>query len=122
MGKRVNGCQKGKAGEREAAKAWTAAVGSFARRGKQYSGSEESPDIVHGVDGIHIECKRTARGYNVQSAISQARKDAASGDVPVALTRQNHGEWIISLPLEQVMMFVDKLADRKWMIEQQPKD
>lgn len=117
MSKRVNSCQKGKAGEREAAKAWTAAVGAFARRGKQYSGSEESPDIKQEVEGVHIECKRTARGYNIQSAVSQAREDAAIGDIPVALTRQNRGEWIISLPLADIMALVDKLADRKWMIE-----
>jgi hypothetical protein len=113
----VNGCRKGKAGEREAAKAWSEATGCDAARGQQHSGSPESPDVKHGIKGVHIEVKRTARGYNTQSAIDQAREDAAQGDVPIAMTRQDRGEWIVSVPLCDLMSLVDKLASRKWMLE-----
>lgn len=113
---RVNGNRKGKAGEREAAKAWAMAIDCDARRGQQFCGGSDSPDVVHEVEGIHLEVKRTARGYNVQAAIDQAREDGDKLDIPVALTRQDRGEWIASVPLELLMILVDKLADRKWKL------
>lgn len=116
MNKRVNGCRKGKAGEREAAKAWAEATGCTARRGQQHCGGAESPDVAHNVAGLHLEVKRTARSYSVQKAIDQARSDAAVGSVPVALTRQDRGEWIVSLPLSELMAMVDILAEHKWKL------
>lgn len=114
--KRVNGCRKGKAGEREAAHAWADAVGCVARRGQQHKGGAESPDVAHDVAGLHIEVKRTARSYSVQKAIEQARSDAKPGSVPVALMRQDRGEWTVSVPLADLMALVDILAARKWQL------
>ena len=114
--KRVNGCRKGKSGEREAAKAWSAAVGCAARRGQQHCGGAESPDVAHEVAGLHLEVKRTARSYSVQRALEQARSDAKAGAVPVALTRQDRGEWIASVSLADLMALVDILAARKWQL------
>jgi hypothetical protein len=108
--------RKGKVGEREAAKAWSAAVDCEARRGVQFQGGAESPDVSHKVDGVHIEVKRTARGYNTQAAIEQAREDAKPGNVPVVLSRQDRGEWIASVPLSELMALVDILAEQKWKV------
>lgn len=113
---RVNGNQKGKRGEREAAKAWAESMGTTARRGQQFCGGGESPDVVHGVPGIHLEVKRTARAFAVQRAIEQARDDMPAGSVPVALTRQDRGEWIVSVPLADLLALVDVLAKHKWQL------
>lgn len=117
--KRVNGCRKGKAGEREAAKAWSAAIGCVARRGQQHCGGAESPDVTHDVDGLHLEVKRTARSYSVQKALEQAKSDAKAGSVPVALMRQDRGEWTVSVPLADLMALVEILAARKWQLAEE---
>lgn len=90
---------KGKAGERELAKALRAA-GYETRRGQQYSGSETSADVV-GLPGIHIECKRVER-LNIYSAVEQAVRDAGdSGNAPAVFHRTNRHPWLVTMPLEE---------------------
>ena len=57
MGK-INSRQKGAAGERELANWLKQYEGVEARRGQQFSGSPDSPDVVHSMEGLHIECKQ----------------------------------------------------------------
>lgn len=53
-----SGNRKGKAGERELARKLTE-LGYPARRGQQYKGTKDSPDIIcEKLDDYHIECKR----------------------------------------------------------------
>jgi len=100
--------QKGKAGEREAAAAWTAAFGVFARRGRQYSGSDDSPDIVTGHGWLHLEVKRTESG-NPYRWLEQAIEDA--GDkIPVVLHRRNREEWIVVMRLKDAPDFAREVS------------
>ena len=55
----VDSRNKGKVGERELAKKLRE-YGFEARRGQQYCGADGSADVV-GLEGVHIECKRTER-------------------------------------------------------------
>ena len=49
---------KGKRGEREAAAQIRRLFRTDARRGRQFSGSDESPDIVAAIEDVHFEVKR----------------------------------------------------------------
>lgn len=87
---------KGKRGERELALKLRE-YGYDTRRGVQYHGGPESPDVI-GLPGIHIECKRTER-LNLYDALAQAKHDAGR-DMPVVMHRRNDCEWVVIQPLE----------------------
>ena len=52
-----------------------------ARRGQQYSGLGDSPDVV-GVPGLHIEVKNTRR-LALYDAVDQSVRDCGAGSVPI---------------------------------------
>lgn len=84
--------EKGKRGEREFAQALVG-QGHPARRGVQYSGGPDSPDVVcESLPGIHWEVKRTATTALTQPATvlaweMQATDDAPPGKLPVIAHR-----------------------------------
>lgn len=96
-----NGCQKGKRGEREAAKAWARAGLGRARRGRQYHGLEGRDVVALELDGIHIEVKRT-EALSLYPAMEQAMRDA-NGALPLLLHRRNRKPWLVILPLDQLV-------------------
>ncbi len=63
---------KGKRGEREAAAELGQLLGVDARRGVQYHGGPDSPDVVLDGVAIHVEAKRTER-LTLWPAIDQAK-------------------------------------------------
>lgn len=79
--------QKGKRGEREAAAELGALLGCDARRGVQFQGGPDSPDVVLKGVNIHVEAKRV-EALNLYAAIEQARDDA-SGKIPLVWHRRN---------------------------------
>ena len=95
---------KGKRGEREAAKALAELLGIDVRRGVQYQGGPDSPDVV-GIPGIHIEVKRTER-LQLMPAIEQATGDAGEGRTPVVLWRRSRSPWIACVPLDRLLGLV----------------
>jgi len=92
---------KGKRGEREAAKAIVEHLEIDARRGQQFAGGGDSPDVVIGLPGVHVEVKRTET-LSVYKAMEQARDDA-DGKVPLVLHRRNKREWLAIVPLADLM-------------------
>ena len=109
MGK-INSRRKGAAGEREFANLLRS-HGIHARRGQQFSGGPESPDVVADLPGFHFEVKRTER-LNLYDAMAQAIGDMKKGDIPVVAHRKNNEEWVVVLPAEDFMemakVFVQK--------------
>lgn len=93
----MNSRAKGAAGEREASKEWARVLGGEARRGQQFSGSPDSPDVVTSIQGIHLEVKRTEKG-NPYKWIDQAVADAG-GSCPIVLHRRNNREWLLIVRL-----------------------
>ena len=91
---------KGKRGEREAAAEIRRLFGTDATRGRQYQGSDESPDIVTGIEDVHFEVKR-AESLQLYAAIEQAVRDAAD-KVPVVLHRKNNKPWLAIVPLDDL--------------------
>lgn len=103
---------KGKRGERELASALREA-GYDCRRGVQYHGGPDSPDVV-GLPGIHIECKRTER-LRLYDALAQATADAGSDKLPVVMHRQNNAGWVVVQPLEDwLSLYREWEMAREW--------
>lgn len=102
MAKRINSRAKGAAAEREAAGAIAKVFGVQARRGQQFSGSPDSPDIVSDLD-VHWECKRVEKG-NPYQWLEQAVRDAGER-VPVVIHRRNNHEWILVMRLTDAPRF-----------------
>ena len=99
--------EKGKRGERAVAALFREYGFTEAKRGQQYHGGPDSPDVV-GVPGLHIEVKRTER-LNLYDALAQAKRDAGD-DLPVVIHRRNDSEWVV------IMSFTDWMQlYREWI-------
>lgn len=94
---------KGKVGEREVAELMRS-HGFPARRGVQYQGGPDSPDVV-GLDGFHNEVKRT-EAFRLYPALEQAKTDRKSGDIPVVWHRANGRPWVVVLDAEDFLTLV----------------
>ncbi len=94
----MNSRNKGKVGEREFA-ALLREQGFDARRGQQFSGGAESPDVVsESLAWLHFEIKRVEK-LNLIDACAQAEGD--SGGKPwVVAHRRNHAPWLVTLRAE----------------------
>jgi len=101
----VNSSDKGKRGEREFA-AFLREHGWEARRGQQFAGGDDSPDVISSVPGIHFEVKRVER-LNIHAANDQAEEDA--GDlVPVVAHRRSRDIWYATLPMKDLLQLIAK--------------
>jgi len=99
----INSKQKGKAGELEAVRVLKEHGFSDARRGQQFKGTPDSPDIIcPSLGAFHFEVKRTER-LNLYDAIGQAEKDAGDS-TPVVMHRKNNHKWVAILHFDD---FVD---------------
>lgn len=103
--RRINSCEKGKVGEREFA-AVLRGLGFEARRGRQFSGSPDSPDVVTSVEGIHFEVKRTEK-LQLFGALKQAEHDAGAS-IPVVAHRKNRTPWVLILKMEDIPEFIKR--------------
>ena len=115
---RLNSRRKGARGERQ----WRdelRANGYMARRGQQFSGSPDSPDVVcEDLSWIHFEVKAVER-LNIEDAMDQARRDAGGTmdcgpgtkdkqpqaedrgrKVPVVVHRRNYRPWLVTMEAE----------------------
>lgn len=89
---------KGKVGEREVA-ALLNAHGFEARRGQQFAGGGDSPDVVHSMDGFHIEVKRSET-FALYDALAQADKDKKNGEDSLVFHRRNNKYWVVVMNAE----------------------
>lgn len=93
--------EKGKVGEREVAELLRA-HGIQARRGVQYHGGVDSPDVVSDMHDIHLEVKRTEK-LSLWDAMSQATQDARPDQIPVVVHRASKRQWVAVLPFEALL-------------------
>ena len=101
---------KGKRGERELAAELSRVLGIAARRGIQFQGSPDSPDVVTDIPEVHIECKRTER-FRLYDALEQAVADAGAEKLPVVLHRQNKKPWVVVLRLDDLPKLISILHE-----------
>lgn len=98
--------RKGATGEREAADALYEATGMAWRRTaplQTHRGGRECPDIDCDdvpAPGLHCEVKRGKR-TNPRAALEQAERDCGAR-VPWALTRDDRGEWTVTVRLRHL--------------------
>jgi hypothetical protein len=87
----MNSREKGKRGER----AWRdelRAQGFDARRGQQFSGSPDSPDVIcDQLSWIHFEVKCVER-LNIEDAMAQARRDSQTRSAECGTRKEDFGE------------------------------
>jgi Holliday junction resolvase len=102
---------KGKRGERELAGELTRVLGITARRGVQFQGSPDSPDVITNLPDIHIECKRTER-FQLYKALEQAIADAGGKKIPVVCHRQNNQPWVVAIRLNDLPQFITALLQK----------
>lgn len=91
----TNSRQKGARGEREWAEFLTT-HGFDARRGQQFAGGADSPDVVCPTLAalFHPEVKRV-EALRLYPAMTQARGDAPEGRVPYVAHRTNRQDWVV---------------------------
>lgn len=101
--KRKNSRAKGARGERELAEFFRERGYPEARRGQQFSGGADSPDVViPGLEKFHFEVKRVEAG-NPYTWIAQAVRDAAGKKMPIVAHRKNGKEWLAILRLDDFL-------------------
>lgn len=102
--------RKGANGEREARDAvrqhWHAAD---CIRARQANGAYSS-DVLYAAPQTHVEVKRLAR-IAALKALRQAERDAAAGDVPVVLMREDGDkEWTCMCRVSDVIALAERIA------------
>lgn len=100
----MNSRAKGARGERQ----WRdelRANGYDARRGQQFCGSPDSPDVVCAdLPWVHFEVKAVER-LNIEEAMEQARRDGA-GKTPIVAHKRNHRPWLVTMGAETFFKFL----------------
>ena len=116
----INSRQKGAQFEREVANyfrhmRWD----EEARRGQQFAGGPDSPDVVlPNLEGLHIEAKRVEK-LNLYVAMSQAIRDAGE-KLPLVIHRKNCWEMLTTMRTKDMakvatLFSAHGLLDLEWL-------
>ncbi len=107
--------EKGKRGEREAARFLSNLLGIALRRGQQFQGSPDSPDVF-GLQkyGLYLEVKRdeVTIPKRIYQAIKQATDDSGN-DTPFLMARRNREDWVIIIRAQDIREFCKKICEIK---------
>lgn len=104
----INSKSKGARSEREFAAFLREYFGVNARRGVQYQGSADSPDVVSDFTDIAFEVKHVEK-LNLEKAYQQAVSDAACHQVPVVAHRRNHSDWLVTFKASDIKKFIEAI-------------
>ena len=99
---------KGKVGEREAAKVLSELLGIEVRRAQQFAGGVDSADII-GVPGLHVEVKRVEK-LRLYSAMEQSVNDGGI-NCPIVMHRTNNHPWLVSLQVGDLVRLSRIITD-----------
>lgn len=98
--KPINSRAKGQRAEREFRDLLRAEGWNDARRGQQFRGGVDSPDIVcPSLDGFRIEVKHQER-VNLAQWMAQIERDAGAEKTPILAMRRNGLPFVISMRAE----------------------
>ena len=100
----INSSAKGKRGERQ----WRDKLrehGFDARRGQQYQGGPDSPDVVCEELPIHWEVKHTEH-LRLREAYGQACLEAEHPQIPVVAHRSNRDDWLVTLSADDFLTII----------------
>jgi hypothetical protein len=94
---RINSRQKGKRGELEFAALMRELWRTPARRGQQFRGGSDSPDVVHGMRDVHIEVKRR-ENCDIEKWLQQADNERrTANDVSLVAHRRSGELWKVTV-------------------------
>jgi hypothetical protein len=101
--------QKGKRGERLVRDLFIA-HGFVSRRGQQFQGSPDSPDVVvPDLPWLHIESKFVEK-LDLEKALEQAEKDAGE-KFAVVFHKKSRQDWVVSMTVENFFELLIKAHD-----------
>jgi hypothetical protein len=118
----MNSREKGKRGER----GWRdvlRAHGYMARRGQQFAGSPDSPDVIcDDLDWAHFEVKLVER-LNVYDAMAQAQRDCGAC-TPILSHRRNNWPWLVTITADTLFKFLrgELPPERTGAVRQEPNE
>lgn len=102
----MNSREKGKRGERRWRDVLRAAGFEKARRGVQFSGSPDSPDVAcPELPGIHFEVK-AVEALNIWRAMAQSIADAGAQKIPIVAHTRNRSGWLVTMRAEDWLALI----------------
>ncbi len=100
---------KGKRGELEVV-ALLKKHGFEARRGQQYEGASDSPDVMHNVTGLYIEVKRR-EAFNLHAAWLKAEEERRLGQRSAIFHKKNHQPWFVTMEAHAFLSIMRELEE-----------
>jgi len=112
----TNSRQKGKRGELEVVHLLQQ-HGYEARRGQQFKGTADSPDVIHNLPGFFIEVKLRQQ-LNLHATIEKAQQETAeaTGETPIVFHRKNGKPWLVTMTAEDFFETIKELYDDRQTI------
>lgn len=107
----MNSRAKGKRGELEWAKTLGILFGLKARRGAQFHGGVDSPDVVGSWPGTHPEVKRV-EDLDLFAALEQAVKDGGA-KLPYVAHRVNNKPWAVTILATDLARFIEIVLNKE---------
>ena len=108
----VNSREKGKRGERLWRDELIKHGYERSRRGQQFSGNEDSPDVIcEDLPHLHFEVKYTQR-LELEKAIAQAINDCGN-KLPIVASYRTGGslkQWVVSMPASVFFNLIENNA------------
>lgn len=105
----INSRRKGAAGERELAE-FIRSYGYAARRGQQFSGHPDAPDVVTELDAHMFADAKRVENLHIHPALAQVvRDEGGRGRLPVVFYKRNRSDWIAIMPATELMKLIVKL-------------
>ena len=99
----MNSRAKGIRGELEWAAWWRDNIGFPSRRGQQFKGTPDSPDVTM-PEGLHAEVRRR-EAIRLYEWVSKAQSERGEGQVAYLALRKNHCPWLITIRAEDLLPF-----------------
>jgi len=100
----MNSRQKGARGERELAAVMQKHLPGVTAERSARCGVHQAEDILHSIPGVHVECKRVEK-LNIDKAMAQAADAGGKSKIPTVWHRKNRGEWMVTIPLADLLVF-----------------
>lgn len=97
----MNSREKGKRIERLLASMFTRA-GWPARRGQQFKGTPDSPDVIVEDLPLTVECKGR-EVWSIYNWIVKVRHEAKPGTLPLLCCKKNHSEFLAIMTLDDFL-------------------
>lgn len=105
----IHSKNKGKLGELEV-RDLLRRFGFDARRGQQFAGGGDSPDVIHSMTGFHIEVKRT-ESLSLYEAMAQADADRKTHEDAIVFHRRSKKPWLVIMDAERFLALMNELYE-----------